>query len=973
MQQESSDHKKMDGSIDQPHGNTVFALFDSFPGPVFIMDPEGRMLDANVTFAARFSKSPEECLGLNFYDMLAFDLLMPDRAAYRRKKAEEVLCSGNQLSFDDEHDGQVYRSTLYPVRSPEGHIIKLLVIAQDVTEYKTLEKDTNNGRLFSRAFIDATPGPFCVINVNRRFTAWNSVLRDEIMCKSEIEMASADAIELIYPDDRPLIVEKMQNVFSNGLEELAEARVLIGGGPDFRWFVLKAKRIIIDDNPFCIAIGTDINERKLAEYALKISDKKFRFITEQLDGEVFMCDREGIITYVSPATEKISGFIPDEMIGHRFTEFIVGDEIQNALEGFSEVISTKSLKRVFEHRLRKKNGSLFWGELHVQNYQNQEYSGTIGLLFDITRRKRYESFAAFRLRILQMAESHSLEELLRATLDEAERLTESTVGFCHFIDDDPSIPFLKIASSNIQKSVHGVERDVQHPSMKNTSFWGEAIQYKHAVITNDCSLAETQGYGLPDGHPEILRTLVVPMLQGDKIMAILGVGNKPEAYDDDDLKLLRTLADIAGDIVARKRSELYAQDMQSALIQSQKMELVGQLAGGIAHDFNNLLGVILGNIEMAMDQKTLQEPLQYNLQNILEAATRSADLTRQLLAFARKQTVMPVVFELNALVEKTLSVLNQLIGEHITIIWMPDAEHALVKADPSQLDQILINLCINARDAIASIGTITIETGKLCRHKIHQTPHHPCTVPGDYVTLSITDNGSGIAKEHVPHIFEPFFTTKRPGKGTGLGLSTVYGIVKQNKGCIECITDTGKGTAFHIHLPLYSAVSDKMEESKSKTPSPSGIIQGKETVLIVEDELNILNLCKLKLEQDGYTVLTATTPNRAILLAGEYEGKIDLLLTDVVMPEMNGCDLFKKLLLVNPTLQTIFMSGYSFDFITQNNLLDEGINFIQKPFSLKSLTMMVTDIFQSGTNESGATEGMKNPYIELHSSELHAL
>ena len=971
MQQESSDHKKMDGTSDQPQNNKVFALFDSFPEPVFIIDPEGRILESNATFAARFSKSPEECLGLNIYDMLAFDLLMPDRAAYRRKKAEEVLCTGKRLSFDDEQDGKVYRSTVYPVRSPEGNIIRLLVIIQDVTEYKTLEKNANNRRLFSQTFIDATPGPFCVIDVNGRFTAWNSVLRDEIICKSEIEMASADAIELIYPDDRALILEKMQNVFSNAPEELAEARVLIGGGPDFRWFMLKAKRIIIDGNPFCIAIGTDINEHKQAVNALELSEKKFRSITEQLDGEVFMCDREGMITYVSPATEKISGFRPDEMIGHRFTEFLAEDEIQNALEGFSEVISTISLKRVVEHRLRRKNGSLFWGELHVQKYQNQEYFGTIGLLFDITRRKRYESFAAFRLRILQMAESHSLEELLRATLDEAERLTESTIGFCHFIDDDPAIPFLKIASSNIQKSVHGVESDVQHPSLKNAGFWGEAIRYQHAVITNDCSSADTQGYGLPDGHPEILRTLVVPLLQGDKVMAILGVGNKPDVYDDDDLKLLRTLTDIAGDIVARKRSELYAQDMQSALIQSQKMELVGQLAGGIAHDFNNLLGVILGNIEMAMDQKTLQEPLQYNLQNILEAATRSADLTRQLLAFARKQTVMPVVFELNTLVEKTLSVLNQLIGEHITIIWMPDSEHALLKADPSQIDQILINLCINARDAIASIGTITIETGKLCRHKIHQTPHHPCTVPGDYVTLSITDNGSGIAKEHVPHIFEPFFTTKPPGKGTGLGLSTVYGIVKQNKGCIECITDTGKGTTFHIHLPRYSAVSDKMEENKA--PSSSGIIQDKETILIVEDELNILNLCKLKLEQDGYTVLSATTPNRAILLAGEYEGKIDLLLTDVVMPEMNGCDLFKKLLLVNPTLQTLFMSGYSFDFITQNNLLDEGINFIQKPFSLKSLTMMVKDILQSDTNESGATEGMKNPYIELHSSALHAL
>ena len=941
MHEEMNDNKNVTGNMNQPLDKSVFALFDSFPEPVFIIDPEGVIFETNITFAALFGKSPEECRGLNVYDLLAHDLLMPDLAAYRRKKAEEVLCTGKRLFFDDEQDGRIYRSTVYPVRSPEGIIYRLLIIAQDVTEYKQAEKEAHNERLFTQAFIDATPGIFSILDANGRLRVWNSSLRDEIVCKSDIEIAGSDAIELIHPDERPFIQEKIRKMLSSDIEDIAEARVLVAGGPEFRWFLLKGKRIIIDGKPSLIAIGTDINERKLAEHALELSEKKFRSITEQLDGEVFLCDMEGVLTYVSPATEKISGFMAHEMVGHPFTEFLADDETPKDIEGFFEVISTATPKWVFEHRFRRKNGSFFWGEVHVQKYQDKELSGTIGLLFDITRRKGYESFTAFRLRILQMAESHSVEELLRATLDEAEQLTESTIGFCHFIEDDPAIPSLRVASSNIQKTVHGAESDIQHPSLTNSAFWIDAIRQQQVVITNDYHSGETQKEEWPDNHPKIIRTLVVPMLQGEKVIAMLGVGNKPTAYDDDDVRLLRILADIAWDIVARKRAEQYAQEMQNALIQSQKMELVGQLAGGIAHDFNNMLGVILGNIEMAMAQERLAEPLQFNLQNILTAATRSADLTRQLLAFARKQTVMPIVFDLNILVEKMLSVLRQLIGEHITILWIPYADHAWVKGDPSQFDQILINLCVNARDAITGTGKITIETGILCKHKRLHTPHHPCKVPGNYVTLSIIDNGSGIEKEHFPHIFEPFFTTKNPGKGTGLGLSTVYGIVKQSNGCIECMSEAGKGTNFKIHLPRQSGWAGEPEESKQSISTEK---QGKRRILIVEDEPDILILCKLELEQTGYTVLTASTPNSAILLAKEYEGGIELLLTDVVMPEMNGCDLVKKLLLTNPALKTLFMSGYSCDIVAQNNLLDEGVNFIQKPFSLKLLTTMVQNI-----------------------------
>lgn len=795
---------------------------------------------------------------------------------------------------------------------------------------------------FIQALIDASPGIICMLDDNGRFIAWNSCMRDEIICKSDSEIAGSDAITIVHPDDRALIEKKIQHVLREGIEEFAEVRILSCGGAKFRWFLLKAKRLIIDGNPFLMATGADIDDRKRAEYALDLSEKKFRSITEQLDGVVFICDKEGMFTYVSPLAEKVSGFTPQEMIGHQFTEFLAEKDSSKTLEGFFETLTDSSVKTVFEHRLKRKNGSIFWGESHVQKYQNEENCGTIGLLLDITRRKQFESLELFRQRILQMAESNLAEEILRVTLDEAEKLTESTIGFCHLIKEDPVSPSLWVASSNIQKTMHGVDGDLLHPPLADAGLWSGTIP-QQAVITNDYSVRENKRIWWPDGHPEIRRTLLVPMLQGGKVMAILGVGNKQDDYDDHDLNLIRTLADVAWDIVSRKHAELRTHEMQEALTLSQKMDLVGQLAGGIAHDFNNMLGVILGNIEMALDQApALDDSLHYNLKNILVAANRSAELTRQLLAFARKETVMPIVVELNALIEKMLAVLRQLIGENITIIWMPDTLPALVKADPSQLDQILVNLCVNARDAITNVGSIAIEIGKSCDHKTFDTPHHFCKVPGDYVTLSVTDTGKGIEKEYLPHIFEPFFTTKKKGKGTGMGLSTVYGIVKQNQGCIECRSEVGVGTTFKIHLPRYK--EEVLVEVELEKQSLSADHSNKETILIVEDEPEILVLCKDELENKGYRVFTAASPHEAISLVEESEGAVKLLLTDVVMPGLNGCDLFKKLQQLNPSLKVVFMSGYSSDIVAHNNLLDEGINFIQKPFSLKSLSRMVQNM-----------------------------
>lgn len=406
--------------------------------------------------------------------------------------------------------------------------------------------------------------------------------------------------------------------------------------------------------------------------------------------------------------------------------------------------------------------------------------------------------------------------------------------------------------------------------------------------------------------------------------------NYDRAIEWTDARLVRM--QIAADITDLKK-------MESQLIQAQKMEAVGRLAGGVAHDFNNMLSVILGKTEMALEDIDPNQTLYADLEEIRTAAQRSADVTRQLLAFARKQAIAPKVVNLNSTIESILKMLRRLIGENIDLIWLPNEEIWPVRIDPSQLAQILANLSVNARDAIADVGKLIIETGKTTFDEAYCADHSGF-VPGDFVQLTVSDNGCGISQETLQNVFEPFYTTKDVGTGTGLGLATVYGIVKQNDGFINAYSEPDQGTIFRIYLPRYLAETEILEKKTSDTINPDGA----ETILLVEDEPSILRMTRIMLERMGYKVLAADTPGGAIALAREYAGQIHLLMTDVVMPEMNGRDLAGNLLALYPDLKRLFMSGYTANLIAHHGLLAEGVNFIQKPFSREQLGKKVRDV-----------------------------
>jgi PAS domain S-box-containing protein len=390
--------------------------------------------------------------------------------------------------------------------------------------------------------------------------------------------------------------------------------------------------------------------------------------------------------------------------------------------------------------------------------------------------------------------------------------------------------------------------------------------------------------------------------------------------------------------VAVKRDITEQLELTAQFQQAQKMEAVGMLAGGVAHDYNNMLGVILGYTELAMKKVDPAQPLHAYLQHILDAANRSAGITRQLLAFARKQTIIPVVLDLNRNVESALEMLRRLIGENIDLTWLPEVDTCLIKMDPTQVDQILINLCVNARDSIADIGKVTIKTGKAVFDEAY-CAHHAGFAVGEFVLLTVSDDGSGMDKETLSHIFEPFFTSKGVGHGTGLGLSTVYGIVKQNDGFINVYSEPGKGTTFRIYLPR---CADQVVETQRERIEEIPLGRG-ETVLLVEDEPALLNMGKMMLKELRYPVLAASTSGEAVRLVEEHAGEIELLITDVVMPEMNGRELAERLRSLHPSMKVLFMSGYTANVIAHRGVLDDGMNFIQKPFSTRELAVKVRE------------------------------
>jgi two-component system, cell cycle sensor histidine kinase and response regulator CckA len=607
------------------------------------------------------------------------------------------------------------------------------------------------------------------------------------------------------------------------------------------------------------------------------------------------------------------GYTQEELKDKTWQDLTLDEDIEASEKAIGWLTAGEKNSVRFEKRYVHKNGDILWGDVSTALRRDKDGAPLyfVTTIVDITERKRTE------------AELRRSEGRLRF-------LTENMADIIWTSDLDLRINY---ASLSIEKVLGFTRAERTNQDLK------EMLTPESRKMIGHLLSVEYQREKTEVTDPE--RSMTIEVEYYHKNGGTVWLENTVKWIRSPEGSITGILG-VARDISDRKQAEKEKETLQSQLMQAQKMESVGRLAGGVAHDFNNKLTVILGYAQMAMEGLRKTDPIYANLQQVMKAGEQSVQIVSQLLAFARKQTIAPKVLDLNETVEGMLKMLRRLIGEDIDLAWEPDSHLWPVKMDPSQIDQILANLCVNARDAISGVGKVTIETENVVLDESY-CADRAGFIPGEYVMMGVSDNGCGMDKETLANAFEPFFTTKEVGKGTGLGLATVYGIVKQNHGFVNIYSEPGHGTTFKIYLPRYS------EEAEVKSKAvPTEVPRGRgETILVVEDDTPVLGLARRTLENLGYGVMTSANPVEAIAMAREHDGDIHLLLTDVVLPEMSGKDLAREITKIRPAIRTLYMSGYTANVIAHQGVLDEGVHFIGKPFTPESLARKVREALGS--------------------------
>jgi len=774
-------------------------------------------------------------------------------------------------------------------------------LEQIASEYETLKKELSGISTFHEDVVKAMSDGLVLTDIQGTVTFVNPGFVTMLGYRPE-EIIGRLWLDIIPPAHYDM-VQEAERRRAEGKTDRYEMVLQHKSGEKLPVLIDASPRFDKHTGAFVGTLGfvTDITQRRHTETALKENVLRYQLLFEQSPLGVFHFDNDGTIIDCNDNFVNIIGSSRNALVGLNMLTLPdkkLVRELRQALNGhagfyegiYRSITAEKSTPvKVYVSPLLDKDGKSF---------------GCVGIVEDITHQKQAEDA------VRKNAAMHS--KML------------ANIGDVIVIIDQDGINRYK--SPNIEKWFGWKpEEVVGEVTWKNVHpddlapaqhLFAEILQKPDASGTIECR------YRCSDGTYKWIEFTGTNLLHDSDIQGILG------NYKD---------------ITERKKTEAEKENLQIQLIQAQKMESVGRLAGGVAHDFNNMLTVILGYAQAAMDQTDPSGPLHKDLQEVLTAGRRSADLTRQLLTFARKEIIAPKVLDLNVTVESMLSMLRRLIGEDIDLAWHPGTDLGTVKADPSQLDQILVNLCVNAKDAIADVGKITIETGAASFDQAY-CQEHPGVSPGDFVMLAVTDDGRGMDRHVLANLFEPFFTTKDAGEGTGLGLATVYGIVQQNKGFLTVDSTPEQGSTFMVYLPRHMT-DEGVHEASLALQAPEDT--GHETILVVEDEPAILRMTCIMLERLEYNVLSAGSPDAALALTKNYKKPIHLLLTDVVMPQMNGRDLAGELKNLHPDIKFLFMSGYAADVISLQNIEGRDAGFIQKPFSKNELAGKVRKLLES--------------------------
>jgi len=816
--------------------------------------------------------------------------------------------------------------------------------------------------------------------------------------------------------------------------------------------------------------------RRAAETALRDSEERFRQLAENIE-EVFWIGSMdwSVVYYVNPAYETVwgrsCGSLREnpgswlEAVAEEDRETVKDDILRMCRGDFANTSGR-------DFRIGRPDGTRRW--IHARVYPIRDGQGriirTTGVAQDISERMVREGFMKSRLRLIEYADPHTIRELLVATLDEVEALTESRLGFIRFLEEGGDVGALQAWSTNTSRTMGMSQASGRFSPPEWADVWNECVREGHPVVRNDYA-ALPDRKPMPSGHPAVSRVLVAPVIRAGKVLAVIGVANRGSDYGPMDAWTAAGLADLAWNLAEKKlavealrakersmeallgnmpgmayrcrnddrwtmefvsegslnlfgypardllgdakpgyfdlvhpddlpmiREEVrkalekrqqyqityrirtksgkqkwvweqgiavsYPMDgpeilegfimdvtenkeLEARLLHSQKMDAFGQLAGGVAHDFNNILAATMIHLDLLAMRTDLDEEIRASINEMQENATRGANLTRQLLLFSRRSAMETRPLDINEVVTNMSKILGRLIGEHIEMRFFRGTDLPLIEADTGMLEQVLMNLAVNARDAMPKGGRIVISTQRI-EVDAERSAANPERRVGCFLCLSVSDTGHGMEKPVLERIFEPFFTTKEAGKGTGMGLATVHGIVAQHKGWIEVESAVGQGTTFRVHFPALTGTAMlRTEPADRKEEVPSG----RETILLVEDERIVRGMIAESLGSLGYRVLEAVDGLDAMEAWEKHGRQVDLLLTDMVMPRgMTGMELAERLMEAKPQLKVIVTSGYSGEIEHSGAPSDERISFLAKPYDLPRLARLIRICLDKGAS-----------------------
>ncbi|PYP00978.1 MAG: hybrid sensor histidine kinase/response regulator [Gemmatimonadetes bacterium] len=636
------------------------------------------------------------------------------------------------------------------------------------------------------------------------------------------------------------------------------------------------------------------SEKVRAEEARRQSEERFRALIEHGADAVALVAPDGTMLFASQSIERLLGFAPAELVGRPGFDRVHPDDLAGVQATLAEIASLPGAPLAMGLRWRHKDDSWRYIDAVAVNRLAEPAVGAIVVNFrDQTARRQAET-------------------ALRESEERYRTLVEGVRDVIFALSPEGTITSLNPAFETITGSrredwVGRPFENLVHP--EDLPF---ALELLGRVVRGDLRAVSQFRVATAKGDYRMGEFSATPPLLEGRLIGILGIGR---------------------DVTERVQ-------LEQQLRQAQKMEAVGRLAGGIAHDFNNILTAITGYADLLLEDLRPSDSRHQDVAEIRKAADRAAGLTRQLLAFSRQQVLQPSVIDVRTLVGDLEKMLGRLLGEDVELSTRLAPDTGRVKADPGQLEQVLMNLAVNARDAMPQGGKLTLETSNVDLSEGYAADHYPAR-PGPYVMIAVTDSGTGMSEETQAHMFEPFFTTKEKGKGTGLGLATVYGIIKQSGGFIWVYSELGHGTTFKLYLPR---VDESADLSRGPAPARSPAARGSETVLLAEDEAPVRAVARQVLERHGYTVLEAPTAEAALDIAARYSGTIHLLLTDVIMPGLSGRELATRLADLRPEARVIFMSGYTDDAVTRHGVLEPGLAYLQKPFTPDTLGRKVREV-----------------------------